>query len=454
VEAAELTGHATGEGPDFMTSQLSGKNVLVLYNETQTFTSTVFEHLDSLARYSQARVFFAHQDHRNPVTDFSRFDAVIVHYSIRLPFDQIAEPTATALTAFQGLKAVFIQDEYDYTRRAWHWIQQLGIRLVFSSVPGPSMSRVYPPSEFPNVRFVTNLTGYAPDVLDTVPPRLPASQRPLKIGYRGRPLPIRYGALGLEKTEIGRPVKAYCESAGIEHDIAWQEGDRLYGDEWNDFIASCRAVLGTESGSNVFDWDGTLPARLEQYRAQHPGCSDREVYDAIIAPLDLHGLMNQASSRVFEAIACRTALVLFEGNYSGVVEPDRHFIPLRRDGSNLPDVIERLRDGAAIDAMTERAFDEVLAPGKYGSAAFVRMVDSEVAKAMAALESVDERQVDTSSTTGAVVLRTRPHRHRLVREPAVVQAAKHAAQGLAPYVPTTVKDSIKEWMRKMLFPAG
>jgi len=454
VEATELTGYAAGQGPDLVTSQLSGKNVLVLYNETQTFTSTVFEHLDSLARHSRARVFFAHQDHRTPVADFARFDAVIIHYSIRLPFDQIAEPTATALAAFRGLKVLFIQDEYDHTRRAWHWIQRLGIRLVFSSVPEPSMGRVYPPSEFPNVRFVSNLTGYAPEELATVGPRRPPSERPLKIGYRGRPLPIRYGALGKEKTEIGRLVKTYCESAGVEHDIGWEESDRLYGDDWYDFIASCRAVLGSESGSNVFDWDGTLPAQIEAYRAAHPGASERDLYDAIIAPLDLHGLMNQVSSRVFEAIACRTALVLFEGDYSGVVQPDRHFIPLRRDGQNLPEVIERLRDGAAVDAMTERAFAEVLAGGTYGYEAFVRMVDAEIAKAMASLEDCGEPRPAASFETPGVVIRTRPHRFRLVRDPIVVQAAKQAAQGLAPYVPVTIKDVIKDWIRRMLPPAG
>ena len=164
--------------------------------------------------------------------------------------------------------------------------------------------------------------------------------------------------------------------------------------------------------------------------------------------------MNQVSSKVFEAIACRTALVLLEGNYSGVVEPYRHFIPLRRDGSNLADVIEFLRDGAALDAMTERAFNEVLAPGKYGYEAFARMVDTEIATSMASLDARAPRGADTSPASHGVVVRTRPHRYRLVHEPVVVQAAKQAAQGLAPYVPTTVKDSLKEWLRRMLPPTG
>jgi len=207
-------------------------------------------------------------------------------------------------------------------------------------------------------------------------------------------------------------VKAYCESAGVEHDIAWEESDRLYGDAWYDFIRSCRAVLGTESGANVFDWDGTLPKRIADYRRQHRRASDAEVYDAIIAPLEQPGLMNQVSARVFEAIACRTPLVLFEGDYSGVVAPDRHYISLRKDGSNVKEVIDRLRDGQAVDAMAERAYAEVLASGRYAHDAFVRLVDEEIA---AALERLGPAPVAVLRPVGTpLVSRSWPLQYRIL----------------------------------------
>ena len=140
-------------------------------------------------------------------------------------------------------------------------------------------------------------------------------------------------------------------------------------------------MLGSESGSNVFDWDGTLQTRIAAYRKQHPRASDRDVYNALIAPLEMPGLMNQVSPRVFEAIACRTPLVLFDGRYSDVFCPDKHFIPLRRDGSNMKDVISRLRGDKEVDAMVERAYADVLASGRFGHRAFVRMVDDEIAAA-------------------------------------------------------------------------
>lgn len=421
-------------------------NILVLYDETQTFTATVYEHLDSFTRWSGSRVFFAHHDARgNNTVDLHLFDAVVLHYSIRLPFDQISELMAQSLIAYSGLKAVFIQDEYDHTRRAWYWIKRLGIRLVFSSVPDQSMARIYPPAEFPGVRFVSNLTGYAPAALATVGRNVPPSQRPLKIGYRGRALPVRYGALGREKIEIGQLVRTYCEARGVAHDIEWHEANRLYGDKWYEFIASCRAVLGTESGSNVFDWDGSLESQIHAYKADHPRADERQIYEAIVAPKEMPGVMNQVSPRIFEAIACRTALVLFEGLYSGIVEPDVHFIPLRKDGSNLDDVMTRLRDGPAVDAMVERAFDDVLGSGRYSHESFMRMVATEIKLALALNPaSALPPLIGSSIDAPALIMRSRPFRRQLFGPSVLLRVAL--------LVVRVVPRPIKHWIKRALRP--
>jgi len=430
-------------------TSLAATNALVLYHETQTFTLNVYEHLNSLSKFSESRVFFAHQSLKKPVTDLALFDIVIIHYSIRLPFDQVAEETARALEAFHGLKVLFIQDEYDHTHRAWHWIKRLGIKLVFSSVPQPSMAKVYPPSEFPGVRFVSNLTGFAPEALAAVPPYSPPSQRPLKIGYRGRALPIRYGALGQDKIDVGRIVRAYCEAKGIAHDIDWEEKSRLYGDAWYAFIGSCRAVLGSESGSNVFDWDGTLNSKIAGFKHQHPRASDQDVYAGVIAPLEQPGLMNQVSPRVFEAIARRTPLILFDGDYSGVVLPGRHFIPLRRDGSNLDEIVAILRDDKAVDAMAERAYADVLASGRYGHVAFVQMVDEEIAAARQRHGLFARvRPQPPSATTRPLETRSWPKQHTIEPETAVLSLFRF----VLPLLPRGLKDFVKRIVKPLVTP--
>jgi hypothetical protein len=354
-------------------------NVLILYNSTQTYTNTVYEHLSSFAAHSRHRFFYVDADsHSELNVDLACFDAVGIHYSIRLPFDQISPSVAQVLGAYLGLKFLFIQDEYDDPKRTWGWIKRLDIQLVFTVVPEPSISRVYPPSEFPLTRFVSNLTGYVPEKLPPVEDLPWPSQRSLMVGYRGRPLPVRYGHLGFDKVAIGKIVKEYCDQNGVTCDIAWSEESRIYGYKWYEFVLSCRSMLGSESGSNVFDWDGSLNQNIEAFKLNRVGADDETIYRELVAPLEIHGLMNQLSPRVFEAIASRTILILFEGGYSGIIQPWEHFIPLKKDGSNLMEVISRLSDNDFVDNMADRAWHDVIASGNYSYKSFVSMVDKEI----------------------------------------------------------------------------
>lgn len=367
-------------------------NVLILYNSTQTFTNTVYEHLASFGSHSIHRFFYAHSDQLAHLgVDLDRFDAVGIHFTIRLPFDQVSDSVAKALSAYRGLKYLFIQDEYDFPKRVWHWIHRLDIRLVFTVVPAPGIETVYPKVEFPNTRFVTNLTGYVPEKLPPTNELPKPSQRTLVVGYRGRPLPIRYGQLGVEKIEIGRIVKSYCDLHGIRNDIAWSEESRIYGAGWYDFVISCRSMLGSESGSNVFDWGGDLASEISKFKESRPSVSDSDIYRDLIQPREIVGLMNQLSPRVFEAIASRTVLVLFEGEYSGVIRPWEHFIPLKKDGSNLPEVVEKLADNHFVDWLADNAYNHVIASGLYSYQSFVRMVDSEISSGWAALAGCPTR---------------------------------------------------------------
>lgn len=354
-------------------------NILLLYNSYTTSTNTTFEHVVSFHRFSAHCYLFCHHDWRQDAElDIEGFDAVVIHYSIRLAFDELGENAARELERYPGLKILFIQDEYDHVGRTWHWIRQLGIQLVFTVVPPEGISRVYPPEEFPEVRFVSNLTGYVPDELAGMAVGMPSPERKIIVGYRARPLPVRYGQLGKEKVEVGRLVRQYCRQKGIRHDIDWTERSRIYGAKWYEFMASCRAMLGSESGSNVFDWDGTLESKIMDFRRRHPEADDAAVYEALIAPIEIPGLMNQVSPRIFEAIAARCVLVLFEGTYSGVVQPGVHFIPLKKDGSNLDEVFGLLNDAGYVDAMVERAYQDVIASGKYSYASFMKMVDEQI----------------------------------------------------------------------------
>ncbi|MFE8644851.1 hypothetical protein ACFX58_07170 [Sphingomonas sp. NCPPB 2930] len=334
------------------------------------------EHAASFGNYSSNRYFYLHQDDSSVINvDSQRFDAIALHYSVRLPYDQVSKTTCSLFENFRGLKVLYIQDEYDHTHKAWAWIKKLKINLVFTVVPAKNVEKIYPAKNFPGVRFISVLTGYVPYDLSGLTGDIPPSKRSIQVGYRGRPLPSRYGQLGEEKVQIGKMVKAYCLKNGIPCDIEWTEEARIYGPSWYDFMKSCRAMLGSESGSNVFDWNGDLQQKITEFREENPDCNDQEVYNAVVAAYEAPGLMNQISPRIFEAIAARTVLVLFEGTYSNVLKSGVHYLALRKDGSNLAEISAALNDSELIDSMADRAYEEIIGEGNYGYSEFVRKTD-------------------------------------------------------------------------------
>jgi hypothetical protein len=359
-------------------------DVLVLYSGYETGTDTTREHLHALALHSRHRVYYAPAaiDARLDF-DLADFDVVVIHHSVRVayPGRGLTPTFFQAVEAFCGPKFIFLQDEYDFSHIAGELFNRLGINVVFNCVPPEHLSAYYP-NVAGHVEFVQVLTGYVPDRIDARhASTLPGpAERPIVIGYRGRALPFRYGDLAREKLTIAQRMKAICIERNIPHDIEWDDSKRVYGNAWNTFLASCRATLGSETGANVIDPDGSLTAAIDRALAADCSLTYEQVHARFLRGIDGAVTVNQVSPRIFEAIAQRTGLVLFEGTYSNVVKPGRHFIPLKKDFSNIDEVLRQINDDELLVGMTERAYRDVILSGRYSYAHMVAQVDAAIAR--------------------------------------------------------------------------
>ena len=364
-------------GSDSQSVSFPQLNVLILYDHRSTFTNMVREHLESFSLYSDHCISYAAATISNfdppTMVDLTLFDVLIIHYSVRLCLNQLLPVYARAVEHFGGLRVLFIQDEYDNTEIERQWIARLGIDIVFTCVPQRFIHHVYPPDKFPKVEFINVLTGYVPLHFEDFVPK-PLSQRKYVIGYRGRPPLSRYGDLGLEKSLIGQRMREACDERGIPVSIEWENDKRIYGPAWYQFLQDCRATLGTESGSNVFDEDGRIQRTVDRALANDPSLTYQALYAKYVAQHESRIRMNQVSPRIFEAIALRTALVLFEGEYSGIIKPDIHYIPLRKDFSNVDDVLSRLVDDEYLEKMIGQAYADIIESRDYTYQRFVEMV--------------------------------------------------------------------------------
>lgn len=340
--------------------------------------ATVLDHIEAIRRWSRSNVFVLPIFGDLPDDlDLDVFDGLVIHYNVVTSNPAYLSPLARwRVSQFRGVKAAFIQDEYRFVNRTTSVLRTLGIEVLFTCVPEDQVGLVYPAEALPEVRrTVTVLTGYVPEALTSLPMR-PYRDRIIDVAYRGRRLSAWLGRLAQEKSVIADRFAADAVTYSLAVDISCREEDRLYGRAWVDFLSRSKAMLGVESGASVFDFDGSIEQAVRDYLAVKPDTPFEELHRLFLEPFDGRIRLNQISPRCFEAAALGTLMVLYPGDYSGALEPWRHYVPLQKDHSNMDEVVRAIRDRATWERITNQAREEVALNPRYSFRAMVEMVDN------------------------------------------------------------------------------
>ena len=351
-------------------------NILLLVHDSSRHIGTVDDHIAALENNSghYVTVFDCFAAGRLDL-DLSYFDIVVLHYSLVISMTAYVSPNlAVKLIAFKGLKVLFIQDEYRWINRTAEAIRQLEIDVIFTVLNSDVIHRVYYHHWFNRIRIEQTLTGFVPEHLRTIETP-PYTERLIDVGYRARKLSAWFGSFGREKWLIGERFSKAAPGYGLRCDISSEEADRLYGQDWIRFLSNCKAVLGTESGTSFCDFDGSIQSNVESYEALHPEVRFEEVRDLFLGDKDGDIVIHVISPRCFEAASLRTLMIMYPGEYSGIFQPWRHYVPLQRDHSNMDEVVAVLRDPARAGKIIDNAYREIACSDRWTLNSFVAHFD-------------------------------------------------------------------------------
>lgn len=356
-------------------------HVLLLCHFYPGAASTIIEHIHAFPRFSANRYYVLNNLGDLPWwLDLARFDAIVIHYSLVASYDSYISPAArTRIREFEGFKAAFVQDDYRWINDTVNAFAYMRINALFGLAGPDIIDQVYSPERLPGVRRETVLTGYVPEDLTNVDV-LPIAERPIDVGYRARKLPAWIGSHTLQKWQIADRFLADAPRYGLKTDISYREEDRIYGEDWIRFVASCKAVLGTESGASVCDFTGEIQRNVEAHVKRDPDVSFETLRDLYFKDVDGKILMNVISPRCFEAASLRTLMIFYEGYYSGVLQPWRHYVPLKTDHSNMDEVVAILRHPTEAQAIVDRAYKEIALNPAYTFRTLVQRVDRVIAE--------------------------------------------------------------------------
>lgn len=355
---------------------VSPRAILLLCHFYPEAAGAIIDHIDAFRKFSENEYFILSNLGDLPEwLDLSRFDAIVFHYSLIACNDNYISPVGRKrIRDFQGFKAAFVQDDYRWINDTVNALAYMRINALFPLTNPDIMDAIYDPAKLTGVRRETVLAGYVPQSLVELKVK-PFCERAMDVVYRARKLPAWMGSHTLQKWQIADRFSKDAPRYGLKVDLSYCEEDRIYGEQWIDFVANSRATLGTESGASVCDFTGTIQLNVEAHEKKYLDADFETLRDLYFKDEDCKILMNVISPRCFEAAALRTLMILYEGTYSGVLKPWRHYVPLKLDHSNMDEVARILALPEEAQKIVDQAYNEVAKNVDYSYAAMVRLVD-------------------------------------------------------------------------------
>jgi hypothetical protein len=358
--------------------------ILVVYSALdRRLRESVADHLYALRRYSRRPTIYLNLAVQRPPRWLSRvpLDLVVFHTTFLSKrgtpayWERLVE-RARPLKALHAVRAALPQDEYLPPSHLCDFIDEFAVDHVFSVAPESQWPVIYPTVDRSRTQLSHALTGYLdPGTVGRIERAAAGVERTIDVGYRVKDLPAWLGRHARLKAEIGDAFAAAAPAHGLTCDISTRAQDVLVGLDWVRFLLSCRYTVGVEGGASVLDRDGSLRECCEGVLAARPDATFEELEQECFPGRDGEFGLVALSPRHLEAVATRTCQVLIEGEYDGVLEPDRHYIPLRRDFSNLDVVLETMRRDDERERIVETAYREIVASGTWSYPRFVERLE-------------------------------------------------------------------------------
>ena len=356
--------------------------IVLLYHNQPPYAATVMEHVGAFVAHSRFAVWPINVDYGYPsLLDELSPRIILLHYSLFGSGNYMLDTRYRAFVerSTDSYRIAFFQDEYQHCGQRFAFIDRYRIDCVYTLLEPAYHDLVYGRHTH-GPRVIYTIPGYVSDELVRSASRrsVPDAERRIDIGYRGRSLPFYMGRGSQEKREIAERFGEMAKGRELVLDLAVDEHSRLYGRRWTSFMANSRGVIGVEAGASIFDIDDRVQVAAEQMLQENPATTMEEMSNRLLDPWEGKIPYRTISPRHFEAAAFRVTQILFEGRYSGILEPMVHYLPLRKDFSNFDEVIGLFKDPQVRGSLTDRAYADLIASGRYSYREFVRQFDDDL----------------------------------------------------------------------------
>jgi len=283
-----------------------------------------------------------------------RYDLIVVSHAAAGDDISVLSRVARAFHLRRCKLVVFLGNEYDILDEKIAFMRDTKAEFICSQLPIEAARYLY--SECEGAEIVEMPHALNPQNYR----RADGIARTTDIGFVGD---IYLPFVGdRERTDLIEWFERNGAAEGLSCDIRKQ---RIPREAWNAFINGCNSIIGAESGTYYLNGRGRLLEQARAYNLQHRDASFEEIFDRFYRGQVPEVSGKSISSRHFEPIGAKTCQILLEGGYNGILRPDEHYIPVRRDLSDIREALAKFRDEDYRRKIADTAYEHVMAGHTY-----------------------------------------------------------------------------------------
>jgi len=273
------------------------------------------------------------------------FDLIILMHSVLgdnveiiIPFEQVLKERTGKLLSFVG-------NEYDLMLKKKAFLQNVDADYIASQLPHEAHTFVY--------KELSAQLIDAPHALNENIYRPSKSNKVYDIAFSG----AKYGIF-IGDQERNNLIKTMTNSTPqLKNKINIGRNKNLPRNLWVELLQSAKATVGAEAGTYYLDRNGSLLEQSKEYVQQNPDANLDDLLEKIFDNTSIEYVSGKAiSSRHFEPVGTKTCQILLEGNFNGILKEGEHYISVKKNFSNLKDVIDVYSDHDLRNQIVERAY--------------------------------------------------------------------------------------------------
>jgi hypothetical protein len=282
---------------------------------------------------------------------WAQYDAVLLLHSIFASTLKLSKRWIDATQDLDVPVVFFINNEFYRMPQKMSFAKEVRTSLIVSQCFSKQVLDVYsealgcPAIGLPNVCFD----------LRAFPLGSPIGDRLIDVGYRMMPGPASLGHWERED------IAAIFEQKAADRfklDISLDPKERFTPREWSRFLRRCRTQLCVASGGDIFELSDETLWRTFNFTKANPNASRAEI-EALFPPVEQRIPLRTLSSRMIEAASSGTAQIMYEYDIGLNFEPDVHYIALKKDHSNMSDVLDRVADNGYLSEIASNCFRDL-----------------------------------------------------------------------------------------------